>query len=114
VRSMATTMSEKKQKKPAASRDENPGVDAQDLSAPRATVHGDAVVIRRLPVQVPFVTTAKYAQKVVYLELRDAEAATLRGVLEGLEQIGAKMPNGKPVASSQDALRWVLQELARV
>jgi hypothetical protein len=67
-----------------------------------------------LSVDVPFVATTKYAQRVVYLELREGEASALRGVLEGLELRGTKMPNGKPVASSQDALRWLLQELARV
>lgn len=92
---MTTTMSDKKQKKPAATVAESP--------APFA-----------VRVDVPFAATMKYAQRVVYLELRESEAVTLRGILEGLEQRGAKLPNGKAVASSQDALRWLLQELARV
>lgn len=84
------------------------------MEKPTKTKKGaPAPEVAALTVAVPFVATTKYAQRVVYLELRDGEAVALRGVLEGLEQRGAKMPNGKPVASSQDALRWLLLELSR-
>lgn len=66
-----------------------------------------------LAITVPFRRTAKYAQREVYFSLRQDEAEVLRGVLEGLEEQHAKMQNGKPVQTTQDALRWLIEAVGQ-
>lgn len=75
-----------------------------------ATTSGE-VRVASVTVAVPFVATAKYAQRLVSLELKTDDAQALRGVLEALELQQAKLASGKPVESSQDALRWILQHV---
>lgn len=82
-------------------------------SATKKAAAAPSAVAGLTTVDVPFLATTKYAQRVVHFELKAAEAATLRGVLEALEVAHAKLESGKPVESSQDALRWILQSLGR-
>jgi hypothetical protein len=63
-------------------------------------------------VEVPFVSSAKYAQREVHSRLDVPQAATLRAIFEGLEQRHAKLANGQRVATPQDALRWLLEAVA--
>jgi hypothetical protein len=67
-----------------------------------------------LGIEVPYVASTKYAQREIYMSLPIAQAVVLRSVFEGLEERHATLANGKPVQSPQDALRWLLEEAARV
>lgn len=76
----------------------------------RAVVHGRGSV----DVAVPYVAAPeKYAQQTIHLSLDAYQAPVLRAVLEGLERRQAKLASGQPIQTAQDAIRWILEEIAR-
>jgi hypothetical protein len=83
-------------------------------SKKKATTPGAIETGVGVAISVPFAATVKYAQKEIYMSLRGEQAATLRGILEGLENRHAKLATGAQVQTPQDALRWLLDEVARI
>lgn len=69
---------------------------------------GQAVALR-----VPFQPCEKYAACEIDTRLDQEQAATLRALLEGLENRHAKLNNGKMVAGPREALKWLLEEIQR-
>lgn len=65
-----------------------------------------------LVVSVPFLASAKYAQREIHMRLDQPQAITLRSVFEALEESHAKLANGHPVQSPQDAMRYILEVIA--
>jgi hypothetical protein len=65
-----------------------------------------------LLIKVPFLATEKYAQREVHMTLSRDHATSLRAIYEGLETEQAKLANGRPVVSPQDAMRWLLEQAA--
>jgi hypothetical protein len=62
--------------------------------------------------EVPFPACAKYAQREVWLTLRQDHATTLRRIFEGLELRHARLASGAQVKAPQDAIRWLLEAVA--
>lgn len=54
--------------------------------------------------------TAGYTSRHVDVHLGDL-GLTMRRVFDGLDLAGARLASGKRVASTADALRWILEQL---
>ena len=54
-----------------------------------------------------------YVSRHVEVRLEGAQAETLRKVFDGLALSAARLGNGRYVSSVPDAIRWLLEEIAR-
>ena len=45
-------------------------------------------------------------------QLSDRQAAILRLVLTGLYETNSRLANGRPVVTTADAIRWIMEQLA--
>ena len=54
-----------------------------------------------------------YVTRHVEVRLEGAQAETLRKVFDGLALRGARLDNGRYVSTVPDAVRWLLEELAK-
>lgn len=65
-------------------------------------------------IEVPLgeIPPAVYITRHVEVNLDHLQSCTLRRVFEGLDSSGARLVNGKRVASSSDVVRWLLEQVA--
>jgi len=80
----------------------------------KAAIVPEAERAPALEVGVPFVASTKYAQRDIHMTLDGPQAVALRSVFEALEERHAKLNKGAPVQNPQDAIRWLIEEVARV
>lgn len=65
-------------------------------------------------IEVPLgeIPPAVYITRHIEVNLDHVQSCTLRRVFEGLDASGARLVNGKRVASASDVVRWLLEQVA--
>lgn len=76
-------------------------------------------VIKTVRVKLPLLDLASaggeedraYRSRHVEARLDGAQAETMKRLFRGLDQVGARLANGRRVGSNADAVRWVLEQV---
>lgn len=67
---------------------------------------------RTVGIEVPLKETGHYPPRHIDVKLSIEEARTLRHVFDALQDSGYHSPEGRPVRSVNDAMRYILRSLA--
>lgn len=86
--------------------------DAPKAKGKKAKAEREELPTALIEVPLGEVDERGYAARHVDAQLTPEQRGSLRRVLRGLVDKGAKMKSGKPVWTSADAIRWMLEQVA--